>query len=149
MELKAALGWGRIKQMVWGAGQHIIDKRTVWELMEWMDEQHIAWWGWFGIQESSLEKYEYYLNQAKGENAPFLELLWGFRSNNFLLAQRLSGFAGIRNWCPCPWNVGVEVSDELLWWERNASHYQIDDENGLVSVSFYTFWVTHCDKLIG
>ena len=41
MELKAA-GWGRIKQMVWGAGQHIIDKRTVWELMEWMDEQHIA-----------------------------------------------------------------------------------------------------------
>ena len=41
MELKAA-GWGRIKQMVWGAGQHIIDKRTVWELMEWIDEQHIA-----------------------------------------------------------------------------------------------------------
>ena len=31
MELKAA-GWVRIKQMVWGAGQHIIDKRTVWEL---------------------------------------------------------------------------------------------------------------------
>ena len=35
--------------------------------------------------------------------------------NKFLLAQRLSGFAGIMNWCPCPWNVGVEVSDELLW----------------------------------
>ena len=42
-----------------------------------------------------------------------------------MLAQRLSGFAGIRNWCPCPWNVGVEVSDELLWCmrARNASHY--------------------------
>ena len=43
VELKAAAGsWVRIKQMVWGAGQHIIDKRTVWELMEWIDEQHIA-----------------------------------------------------------------------------------------------------------
>ena len=27
MELKAA-GWIRIKQMIWGAGQHIMDKET-------------------------------------------------------------------------------------------------------------------------
>ena len=66
--------------MVWGAGQHIIDKRTVWELMEWMDEHHIQLHdgGWFGIQESSLEKYEYYLNQAKGENAPFFGIIMWF-----------------------------------------------------------------------
>ena len=86
MELKAA-GWIGIKQMIWGAGQHILDKETRCALVRFIDimeqRHHIEWKEWLEIYIIAGEYVmKFTLIQSK-EKKNFREIICFFQIINY------------------------------------------------------------------
>ena len=139
MEPKAA-GWIRIKQMIWGAGQHIMDKETWCALVRFIEimEQghHIEWKEWLAYLYHCWRICdEIYLNSEQGKVEFLRNYLFfpddglvfdGFFEDSVsavILSRQKQLVRLLLGSCWIVWRVS--------WWRRNAS--QIPN----------TFWVAH------
>ena len=137
MELKAA-GWIGIKQMIWGAGHHILDKETRCALVRFIDimeqRRHIEWKELLEIYIILLENMWWNLLEFRAKESGIFEKLfifsrWWFGFWWFLKILSRQWFClGRSNW----WGFSLElcwIVWRVSWWRRNAS--QIPN----------TFWV--------
>ncbi len=113
MELKAA-GWVKIiKQMIWGAGQHIMDKETWCALVRFIEimEQghHIEWEEWLEIY---IIAGEYVMKftwiQSKGK-WNFWEIIYFFPDDGLV-------FNGFWRFCLGSDSVSAEATGEAFPW---------------------------------
>ena len=111
MELKAA-GWIGIKQMIWGAGQHILDKETRCALVRFIDimeqRHHIEWEEWLEIYIIAGEYVMKFTWIQSKEKWNFREIIYFFPDDGLFFDvfwRFCLGSGIISNW----WGFSLEV----------------------------------------
>ena len=110
MELKAA-GWIGIKQMIWGAGQHILDKETRCALVRFIDimeqRHHIEWEEWLEIYIIAGEYVMKFTWIQSKEKWNFREIIYFFPDDGLFFDVFWRFYLGriISNW----WGFSLEV----------------------------------------
>ena len=132
-----AAGWINIKQMIWGAGQHIMDKETRCALVRFSEimgqGHHIEWKEWLAYLCHNCWRIcdEITWIQSKGK-WNFWEIIYFFQMMVWFLMffeDSVSAVRALATGEAFPWRCWIVW--RVSWWRRNAS--QIPN----------TFWVAH------